>query len=456
MTTRLSKGWLPTCARWLSWITACLLFLESPQAWSLPHIIHPGQEGALDAEARTATIDKVTSLLGELYVFPDVANEMRTFVQERLEAGVYDAIISLDDLVQALTNDLQSVSHDRHLTVRSIPRVGFGEELLSEAELQRRFMEELRYGNFGFESVERLPGNVGYLDLRGFSDVSVAGPTAVGTMGFLASSDALIIDLRQNGGGSPSMIQLISSYFFDEKVHLNSFYTRKDDTLTQFWTQEHVPGRLMTEVPIYVLTSSRTFSAGEEFAYNLKHLGRATIVGETTGGGAHPVESHFFPELGISVGVPFGRAVNPITGTNWEGVGVEPDILVAAEEALVVAHLQVLEDLLDAETDEHRKARLTWDHQGVLATREPVGLDASRLAGYQGSYGSYTVRLEGSELYLTSGRTRYRLHPMGEHLFAAEGLDRYRFRFSVSESGVFDEIVRFSERGERRVYRRVE
>ncbi|HEY6414403.1 MAG TPA: S41 family peptidase [Edaphobacter sp.] len=155
-------------------------------------------------------------------------------------------------------------------------------------------------------------------------------------MNFLAHTDAVIFDLRENGGGDPKMVSLIATYLFDQPEHLNDLYERKTDTTTQYWTQPFVPGTKLGDKPVYVLTSNRTFSGAEEFTYDLKNLKRATIVGETTGGGAHPVrgvrvDDHFV------VGVPFARAVNPVSKTNWEGTGVEPDVSVKAADALTTA-----------------------------------------------------------------------------------------------------------------------
>jgi len=138
-----------------------------------------------------------------------------------------------------------------------------------------------------------------------------AGGTAVAAMKFLGNCDAVIIDLRDNGGGSPSMIQLISSYFLDESTHRNSFYIRKTDEMKQFWSYEHVDGKRLTDAPVCILTSNYTFSGAEEFTDNMKNLERATIIGETTGGGAHPTERKLFAGLCVKISVPFGRAVNP-------------------------------------------------------------------------------------------------------------------------------------------------
>jgi C-terminal processing protease CtpA/Prc len=178
-------------------------------------------------------------------------------------------------------------------------------------------------------------------------------------MNFLAHSDALIFDLRESaGGGDPSTVVFLSSYLFgSEPAHLNDLYWREGNRTHQYWTLTYVPGRRYVGKPVYILTSKRTFSAGEEFAYNLQALKRATIIGETTGGGANPgdefrINDHF------EVFVPTGRAINPVTKTNWEGTGVRPDIEAPKAQALKTAHLAALRTLLEATTDERSRGQL--------------------------------------------------------------------------------------------------
>jgi C-terminal processing protease CtpA/Prc len=207
--------------------------------------------------------------------------------------------------------------------------------------------------NCAFEKVERLPSNVGYVKFNGFAPPDVCGPTATAAMNFLGNVDAIIFDLRQNGGGDPAMVALISTYLFDEPTHLNDLYNRKEDKTTQFWTLPYVPGKRLAGKPVFVLTSKRTFSGAEEFTYNLKNLKRATIVGETTGGGAHPVDGHRLDDH-FMIGVPFARAVNPISKTNWEGTGVEPDVKVPADQALDVAR-KMAEEQLRKDKDQPKK-----------------------------------------------------------------------------------------------------
>ena len=245
-------------------------------------------------------------------------------------------------------------------------------------------------------------------------------------MNFFANAEVLIIDLRQNGGGSPSMIQLITSYLYgSERVHLNNFYWRPSDTRTQTWTLPHVPGIRRPDMPVYVLTSGRTFSAAEEFSYNLRNLERATLIGETTGGGAHPGGTQRVNEEFV-IWMPQGRAINPITGTNWEGVGVKPHIETTAAEALDVAHQDALNTLIEANPGEEGRL-YRWYLRGMETRRNPVQVDAERLSSYAGRYGSRVLTFEEGELfYQRDGRGKYKLLAMSPTEFMIEEVPQLR------------------------------
>jgi tetratricopeptide (TPR) repeat protein len=323
---------------------------------------------ALDAEARRAAVGRIATLLDERYVFPDVGREAGAFVTAQLEAGAYDDLTAVDAFAERLTTDLQSVSHDGHMRVRPVPPDEPGDPDAAMAAARRRMREE----NYGFYRVERLDGNVGYLDLRGFAPVEEARETAAAALRFLANVDALVVDLRQNGGGSPGMVQFLCSYLFAERTHLNSLYWREGDRTEEFWTLDDLPGPRLADVPVFVLTAERTFSGAEEFAYNLRTRERATLVGETTGGGANP--GGFMPvsaQLGIFV--PTGRAINPVTGTNWEGTGVAPHVAVPADQAYGRA-LELAREAAEA----HRAERLAAEGEARAAMRR--GLDAAEAA----------------------------------------------------------------------------
>jgi C-terminal processing protease CtpA/Prc len=298
----------------------------------------------VDSATRSAVIDLLLKELNETYVFPETAKKMETDIRARAAAKEYDSITSARGFAEKLTTDLQSISKDKHLRVRYsydvLPtRQDRREPTEAEVEQSRWFNRRV---NYGFEKIERMNGNIGYIDLRGFNDHEAGAETVAAAMTFLQNTEALIFDLRQNGGGNPAMIALISSYLFGDKpVHLNDLYWRKENKTDEFWTKPEAAKIKFTNKDVYVLTSNYTFSGAEEFTYNLKNLKRATVIGETTGGGAHPggmvrLADHF------GVFIPIGRAINPISKTNWEGTGVEPDIKVPKEQALKTAYLMAL------------------------------------------------------------------------------------------------------------------
>lgn len=299
---------------------------------------------------RQTTIEATLKLLNDTYVFPEVAQRMESHVRSRIRT--YDAITDGHALARQLTDDLRAISHDRHLSVGYHPdgvpaeQVWHQEPTPGEAEAQKTALRKgLRHENFGILDVSVLKGNLGYLNFKYLAPPEFAGESYVAALNYLAQTDALIIDLRQCGGAiSEHAIPLLCSYFFAEPTHLNDFYWREGNRTIQSWTYAQVAGRRYGNKPIYILTSRQTFSGAEELAYDLKNLKRATIVGDTTGGGANPggtkcINEHF------AMFVPAGRAINPITHTNWEGVGVVPDTAVSANRALYVAQLMAFRRL---------------------------------------------------------------------------------------------------------------
>jgi retinol-binding protein 3 len=309
----------------------------------------------------------------------------------------------------------------------------------------------MRRQNYGFEKIERLPGNIGYLDLRGFFPPDEGGATAVAAMNVLSNSDAVIVDLRQNGGGDPSMIQLITTYFFDEPTHLNDLHwrTTSGERVDQFWTLPHVSGRRMPKVPLFVLTSKFTFSGGEEFANNLRALKRATLIGETTGGGANPGERFPLP-AGFGVFIPGGRAVNPIDNSNWEGKGVEPHVKVKADDALATAKVAALEAIAGSAADPDAKLQAEWALEAARADLHPVQLAPGQLAAYAGTFGERRVTVEaGALFYQREGRSKLRLTPMTDSLFTVESVPYFRLRFVKDASGAITGVEGIYDDGRR-------
>ncbi|GAB2595975.1 S41 family peptidase [Spirosoma areae] len=306
---------------------------------------------SLSPEQRQNTIDATLKLLNEQYVFPAVAGQMEQSVRGRLRT--YDTITNGHVLAHQLTKDLQAISHDRHLNVTYYPngvpadQIWHSEPTPQEREAEQTALRrELPRDNFGIGDVSVLKGNLGYVNFKYLAPPEFAGETYTAVMNYLAHTDALIIDLRQCSGAiSEHAIPFLCSYFFGQPTHLNDFYWRTGNRTVQSWTYAQVPGRSYGIKPLYVLTSRRTFSGAEGLAYFLKTLKRATLVGDTTRGGANPsgtlrINGNF------TVHVPVGRATSPITKTNWEGVGVAPDTVVLANRALYTAQLIAYRNLL--------------------------------------------------------------------------------------------------------------
>jgi hypothetical protein len=389
-------------------------------------------------QTRRAIIDSISLAIRNHYVIPDVAEDMCESILDKLNSGQYDDITELADFTNQLTDDLREVSKDVHLKVQPIQGNNGESGVADSAEIQQQKLAEWRKANFGFRQIERLDGNIGYIDLSGFYDIQYAAPTAIAAMSFLANSDALIIDLRRNTGGNGNMSKLLSSYFFSEPTHLLDFYNREGEIERQHWTEEYVPGQRLTDIPLYILVSHATLSAAEGFSYALKHLDRAKIIGETTRGGANPMESHDFPGLSISVNVPFVMGKSPITKTNWEVTGIEPDISVPASEALEVARMEALKSLMNTTESEQEKHVLAMIVEEVEAKLNPVVLSEDDLEVYTGIYGQ-----QGMQVTISDGKLNvvgYILVPMGDDKFMVTNGEE-QVKFNRSNTGEIVEMV---------------
>jgi C-terminal processing protease CtpA/Prc len=326
----------------------------------------------VDVPADVATTDpagQLASLLAEHYVFPDKAAQAAAVIGQHNAAGGYQG---LDEaaLGELLTRQLYEVCRDKHL------RVSLRDPAEAGRRLRNQFRRQPELENYGIARVERLPGNVGLVDLRSLPSPDLAGRSIAAAMSLVAHTGALIFDLRQNRGGWPECVVFWNSYLFpDGDTLLNTIEARGKEQARQFWTLAAVPGDRYLDRPVYVLTSGTTFSGGEEFAYNLQARGRATLLGEITGGGAHP-SAEFSLTPALQVHIPNARSVNPVTGTNWEGTGVRPDIEVPAEQALDRAYRLALEHVADSDSpaaEEARTALLALGREPSAANPEAGG-----------------------------------------------------------------------------------
>lgn len=266
-----------------------------------------------------------------------------------------------------LATDLRELSGDKHFgaSVNERFRESSGAASQPSSEEMNEARDWIARQGYGIVKIERLAGNIGYIDLRGFGITEFAGPAYTAAMSLMAGTDALILDLRQNGGGSPDSVAYLMSHFFPlgDRRHLIDFYHRPTDLTRQVWLVPTVTQRY--DKPVYVLTSARTFSGGEDCAYGFQAQKRGTLVGETTGGGSNPV-SWFSLGHGVVVSIPTSRATNFVTKTNWEHVGVKPDIAVPAAQALQTAYADILRKLISSAKDDAERKKL----QGTLAMVE--------------------------------------------------------------------------------------
>lgn len=407
------------------------------------------EAGAVDAETRAKVVQEAATLIEQKYFDKEVAARTSKELLAKLEQGRYEPYDKALSLAAALTEDLSPV--DRHFRV-SWRDSGASTETAGSVE--DPWEKRSRRRNFGFEQLRRLPGNIGYLDLRFFDAPDQARETAAAAMSFLARADAIIIDLRQNGGGEPEMVQLLCSHFFGpEPVHLNSLYWREGDVTNEFWTLTELDGPRMPELPLFVLIGARTGSGAEEFAYNMQTRKRATLIGETTYGAANPGDQ--FPlGHGFSLFVSTGTAINPVTGKNWEEIGVRPDVEVPAAGALPFAQrlaLQAVQKTADSPT---WKRELDWALVELTAGTEPVRLERSTVRQYPGQYGTRQIRQEGNGLSYQRGRRQKRMMiPVDQDLFVLDGISGTRIAFEREDGRIVRLLEMWDDGGKRAIPR---
>jgi hypothetical protein len=312
----------------------------------------PHPKVVVDQAMRAQTIDALVAGLNQYYVFPDKAKQIETLMRQRRQDGVYDGIKDGEKLAAQLDADLASVAHDLHMKVVFSPeRLSPQPPLLSMARraalnappedgnFAMRWIDRIGRSirTFGVEKADHLTPKIGYLEISGFPPPNLTAEKYAAAMNKLADTDALIIDVRDNGGGTPQSVALLISYFVDQPTRLNDIWERASGETTQFWTADKLDGkRYGGKKPVVILAGPGTASAGEDFTYTMQALKRATVVGGPTWGGAHPtmpwrLGDHFYARI------PSARSISPITHANWEGTGVIPDVATPPAGALAVA-----------------------------------------------------------------------------------------------------------------------
>ncbi len=388
-------------------------------------------------KTRNALVKDIARLAREKYVLPEKGEQIAQALLAYLKQGRYEGIEGAHTLADKLTADLFEISQDKHWEVHfdsSFARAIYAEGE-SEEDIQALQQGILR-ANCGIRKVELLPGNIGYMDIRGLAWIGFpgAGDIIVSALQLVSHCDALILDLRHNHGGEVETLQLYISYFVKDGPKLyDSFFYRQTNETQQLWTLPYIPGRLLADAPIYALTSSMTASGGEAFAYILQGMKRAKIIGEVTAGAGHTQDMEILQEH-FQVEYPSGRSISPFTGTDWEGVGVQPDVSVPAVDALKTAHHMALEELLAACKNDRIRRELEWDRESAKVIYEPAAVAGKVLEGYAGQYGDRCFCVvDGCLGYIRQNRIPARLTALAANRFMYA--DTIKFEFSPDEGG---------------------
>jgi hypothetical protein len=415
----------------------------------------------ISRDEKGAVIASLDSTLNTNYAFPDIARKISPVLQERLKKGDYDSATTKVKFASKLTDDLIKVSGDLHFLVGADPQwiAEFKAKAnpALKAKIRKEELSRQEEINFGFDEVARLKGNIGYIRFSYFADPELAYETAASAMRFVGNTDAVIIDLRYNNGGHLEMAQFLASYFFSSEKDqlLFDYYYNEDGKRIQRgqWVLPGLPGKRMVDKPVYILTGSTSFSSAEWFSYAMKKLGRATLIGERTAGGAHPVarkplNDDFF------VQVPIGQIQDPVDHGDFEGTGVQPDIPSPSIRALPLAHKLALENL--AKTDDARRTELAWMLPSLTAAIERPHVDAAVLTKAAGKYEGRQIILDNGTLYyIWRERFRVALEPIGPNLFAVEGVSDFRYRLNTLR-GKVTELERVNMDGSIQRYKRLD
>lgn len=296
----------------------------------------------LTAKVRTAVLDSVRAILRRTYVDADTGRQIAAYLAQRERAHAYDSLTDATRFAQDVRRDLQAINRDKHLTLMLQPP-GMQRVAVADDNAMTQMAQMARRGNFGLRKVEILDGNVGYLEVTGFDDAPGAYAAIGDALRFLERTDAIIIDVRRNGGGSGEMSHMLFSHFLGQTpvptIRVRDRSAGEDTTLTSVAA---VTGPRRTTVPLYVLTSGFSASAAEEFAFVLKNQKRATIVGARTAGAGH-MNQIIDVGHGFAFSVSYTRVSDPVTGKEWEQVGVAPDIETPAPDALEAARQHALQ-----------------------------------------------------------------------------------------------------------------
>lgn len=413
-----------------------------------------GQENLKPSIDVRHLIDTVNLRLKNNYVFPEKADLIAKFLKSQVKKKTY-ALLSKDPrkLAEQIQADIYNVHRDPHMFVNYDP--SFAERNKDAAKPNdEEMLENRRYwqeNNYSFKKVELLPGNIGYFPFNNFVKyIKEAKPIIASALGFLSNSIAIIIDLRDNGGGEPAMVSQLESYFFKEKTHMNDMVNRSSKDTTFYYADPAKTDGLTLSMPIYILTSKKTFSAAEDFIYAMQQAKRAVVVGEVTGGGAHP-QMPFSVGQGFVVHIPFARSLNPVTKTDWEVTGVIPEFKVDASKALVKAQELIFRKHQTSAKTENEKHKFEYSINRLYVNQDLGTLPLDQFDKFAGTYGPLVIYRDGNKLFCNMDGIITELAHISKNLFVLDEGAHIEFvkdskgtysmaRLFVEHGGVFEEV----------------
>jgi len=403
------------------------------------------QDDMIDSAQRTAAIDELGRLIADQYYDAEAGARIQDTLLSFAETREAGEIGHGGELAAVLTERLQAL--DRHFDIqwRGVEEIARTRAEWAQADVASAETEaepdpdrwaSLRRRNFAFADVSVLDGNIGYLNLTGFAPIEVAEPTAHAALDFIAHTDSVIIDLRENGGGAPDMVQYLLSHFLPEgeALHYNTFRTRAGEVMDMRTLPRHPAGH-RPEVPLYILASPDTLSAAEALAYHLQAMGRAVIVGDVTAGGGNPGD-FFLASTGYSIFIPTATSISPFTGTNWDGTGVVPDIEIDADDAMDRGLFEIYQRIVETSDDGNAAMIADWLLAPLSARFSPWTPDTHALMAFVGQYGPRRVWLEGERLmYQRDDRDPTELLPIMPGTFRFADSEDYLIDFLGYETG---------------------
>jgi hypothetical protein len=407
----------------------------------------------LDRQAQQELVSQLNVKLRQNYVFPDRIPAISAELDRRVQAEPIEG----KQFAASLAQGLVKASDDLHFSVAFDPDEVVAEnraKASGEASTQAQRDRE-RAANFGFRDARRLEGGIAYIRFDFFADPQYAQETAAGAMRFAAGAKGLILDLRYNNGGVLELAQFLMSYLYPAGKEQKFFDYNYNDHGVRVersqWNLAAVPGERLGAIPVVVLTGSTSFSSAEWMAFSLQRLGRATVIGERTAGGAHPVTRVPIDDR-FMLQAPFGQIRDPVKGQDFEGVGVIPDLVVPASVALLTAQKFLLQSRAEAGDSDAKWA--LGPVEFAISGHAPSAWDLKEAAGtYEGRT---LVRTSTGLAYHWRDRFVLALEPIGKDLFAVEGTDDYRLRLVRGKNGGVSGLERLWKSGETAIYRRLD